>query len=140
MNFLLSLRSLKNKKMEKITKEKYLEAQKIVDEYRNGLMQSFVKDYVCICCKENKIELLCKDKLQGFDPLMQEQEMWNGGTVELISFGYGSSHDSESYYMSICDNCVEKLVAEHLILKYRDLKKDVRLHLIEKTENNEEEI
>jgi len=37
-----------------------------------------------------------------FDPL---HEMVNGGTITEISFGYGSKHDGDIFYMGICDKC-----------------------------------
>lgn len=69
----------------------------------------------CICCGY-KIELLdlksftdfkeyfdhYKTQTQGYNP---DSQMWKGGIVHKISAGYGSDHDTDMFYIGVCDEC-----------------------------------
>ena len=89
---------------------------------------------MCICC-DKKISLLypeidladgkleedlvfnTKDKIQISDPDLHVHEeisidagshMWDGGIVNKVSAGYGSSHDGDDFIIAICDECILK--------------------------------
>ena len=112
----------KTKKMKKtnkkeITKKQFTYAQKTVVKYIIQKNKSQIKNHVCICCKEKEIK-----PLEGYglsegmiDERNQEQGVWNGGTVEKISFGFGSKHDCNAFYVAICDDCIEKLAKEGIV-------------------------
>jgi hypothetical protein len=77
-----------------------------------------LKSYKCICCgfeiKPVQPEL--------FDKMNSEINhwMWDGGVVTRINMPYGSSLDGDSYFIAICDNCVEKLHKEGKALYIED--------------------
>ena len=50
----------------------------------------------CFVCKEKVISKI-------------EQGMWADGIVEKITFGYGSKHDMDSFYIAICDDCINEV-------------------------------
>lgn len=106
-----------------VNSKKYIEALAIVNEYKSQLSESLVQPRVCSCCKSNIVKPIeC-----GFtDPLKQESGMWSDGVVEKITFGYGSIHDMESYYIAICDECIVNLEREKLATNIRDIRNDVR--------------
>jgi len=54
------------------------------------------KDHICCICKENVISRI-------------GDGMWLDGTVEKITFGYGSKHDMDSYTIAICDTCIDDM-------------------------------
>jgi len=60
------------------------------------------KEYTCCVCKDKVISRI--------DP-----SMWADGTVSKITFGYGSIHDTDSYYIAICDECITELKESGLI-------------------------
>lgn len=36
-----------------------------------------------------------------------QSQMWGGGTVTVVSVGYGSIYDGDVYVIGICDNCLK---------------------------------
>ena len=68
-----------------------------------------LKIYNCICCGF-EIKPLSKDIFSEKDTI--ESWMWNGGVVTRINMPYGSDLDGDSYFIGICDKCVEKLHKE----------------------------
>ena len=87
--------------------------------------KAYVKDKTCICCKTNIIKPLYPPEEIPLDPLEQERGPWDGGIVKLITGGYGSRHDMESYYIALCDSCLSDLWTAGYAESYRDLKKSV---------------
>jgi len=58
-----------------------------------------MNNYTCCICGVNQIKPL---QIDYTTPPNQEITYWDGGTVDLILFGYGSKHDMNSYYVAIC--------------------------------------
>ena len=47
---------------------------------------------------------ICKKKI-----IFKKEAKYTHGNVVKITFGYGSKHDMDSYYIAICDNCITEL-------------------------------
>lgn len=43
-----------------------------------------------------------------------ESAMWDGGIVDKITAGYGSSRDTDQFIIAICDKCIEHENIEHI--------------------------
>lgn len=68
----------------------------------------------CICCGK-EIERLDID-IEVHNPL---QDMWSGGIIGGISANYGSIHDSDVFFIALCDKCAGKKMKEgSLIFRY----------------------
>lgn len=106
-----------------INKEDYKKALEIVQTYKEEQNTKFVTDRTCCICKTNIISAL---ELKHTYPLKQEQGMWNNGVVEKITFGYGSRHDMDSFYIAVCDDCIEELEANRLATNIRELIKQMK--------------
>lgn len=102
-----------------IKKEDYLKAEEIVRKYKEQVNMSINYNRTCCVCKHKVIEPISQETL---NPTKQEQGMWRDGVVEKITFGYGSIHDMESYYIAICDNCLSDLIEKGLVTNLRDLR------------------
>lgn len=100
-----------------INTEEYNSALEIVKQYERELNRKFIKDKTCICCKINIIKPVDGMSLDygSVEPLKQEIGPWEGGDVCRIDLGYGSRFDMSSYYIGLCDDCIEKLENEGLI-------------------------
>lgn len=58
----------------------------------------------CLVCGKNVQKLPFSDK-------DQPRNCWDGGIVEWVTAGYGSTHDCSRFLICICDACItEKLV------------------------------
>lgn len=55
------------------------------------------------------------DNTDSDNPLIQ---IWDGGSVNCISFSYGSKLDGDSFIIALCDECTTKLHEEKIIKKY----------------------
>jgi hypothetical protein len=106
-----------------ITKEEFEKAQQIINEYKEQLNKAFVISRICVCCKTKEIKPLEGEVIKV---TQQEQGCWNDGTVEKITFGYGSKHDMRSFYVAICDDCIEQLEKDGLIVDIKSLRKEER--------------
>ncbi len=106
-----------------ITKEEFINAQKIVDIYNLQISKDVIKDYTCICCKENKVKLFTRDFTQ--DPLKQEGLMWSGGAISLLECGFGSKNDGSKYYIAICDECIEKMENDKIVVNFDKLSNEI---------------
>jgi hypothetical protein len=117
--------------MKKITKEEFEAANKVVTEYNEQLNKSLIKSRVCACCKTKEVKPLEGTGLSEghIKASRQEQGCWNDGTVERISFGYGSKHDMRSFYVAICDSCIDELLKTGLITDVKTLEKIERTEL-----------
>ena len=114
---------MKNKE---ITKKELDKARAIIKAHQLQINKSTVNDYVCICCKTNKIK---RDEDFGTNPLEQEDGFWYNGTVEKISFGFGSDFDTASFYIAICDSCISKCVKDGLAIDCMVLYRSLRHEL-----------
>lgn len=111
-----------------ISKEQYIQAQKVVDDYTQSVNKKFVKPFTCICCKKNEIK-----PIEGFGldngsikPTEQETGMWDSGDVVIISCGYGSEFDMSRFYAGICDECLKSLRDSGFIVNIKELSKEVK--------------
>ena len=118
-----------------ITKEKAIKAQEIINQYnievnKKLIAISFNKKNIanntCICCKSKLIKPL---EVMGLAEGMvkateQEQGCWDDGTVQKISFGYGSKNDGRSFYIAICDDCILQLEKDGLVTDFEKLRKE----------------
>ena len=107
-----------------ISKEQYEDALKLVQDYAEQTYPKYVTNRVCCSCKKN---VVTKIDHKSVHPLRQEQSMWKDGVVEKITFGYGSKHDMESYYIAICDSCIDELETNGLASNIRDIKKGLKV-------------
>jgi len=81
----------------------------------------------CICCKKNKIT--------PYDPLMdgqlgepktEEELLWkdevknvNDGIIQTIGAGFGSIHDTDTFIIAICDECITENLEDGTLLLFR---------------------
>lgn len=65
--------------------------------------------------------IVCDKQIKGcnFDQSSDTIHYWDGGTVDVISPGYGSSHDEDLYYIALCDECITKLKDKGKIIPTR---------------------
>ena len=99
--------------------DQYEEAKKQIKLYEENLYNPFIKEMTCICCKSNVVSPL--EGYGSINPLNLEKGIWNNGAVEKISYGFGSKKDLETYFIAICDDCIEKLHQEGIVINYREL-------------------
>lgn len=114
-------------KMEKeISKSEFLESQAIVEKYNRQVYRSLIKDLTCICCKKNIVKPLAGYGLDYGSIKASEQEkgMWDNGTVQNISYGYGSRFDTTSFFAAICDDCAEELLESNLVVDVKKIWKE----------------
>lgn len=71
------------------------------------------KEFPCIICGT----LIPVLDLGSYDAMELGQNMWNGGTVDAIFMPFGSKLDGDSYFIGICDDCIEKKEKEGIIIK-----------------------
>jgi len=51
-------------------------------------------------------------------PTHLERSEWEGGTVVLVCFGYGSRlHDGDAYYVAICDGCMHAAAGQGIVIQ-----------------------
>lgn len=90
----------------------------------------------CICCKQDKVtpydpimdgqlgekseeDLLWREELRNGRTLTVDNEMVNGGIVQLIHAGFGSAHDTDSFIIAICDSCIVENLEDATLLLFR---------------------
>ena len=109
------------------TEDDYKKAKLLVAAYESSLAEKITPKLRCLCCKKNEVKPLGEGRaitLTHDKPL--KNMMWDGGTVELISFGYGSRYDMNAYYIAICDDCIEAaLESSDPPLSYKKLNKQI---------------
>ena len=104
-----------------IRPDKYRQAKRTIDTYENQLSVKFVQNYTCICCKKAILE-----PIWDLPPATeQHQGIWRDGTVSLVSFGFGSRRDMESFFVAICDDCIEEAEKLGIVVNYGELRKCV---------------
>lgn len=78
------------------------------------------KSYTCAICKTAEINPAFDNiEINNID---LNNNCWNNGTIDKISFGFGSVHDMDEYYIAICDDCLEKLKQEDLAIDVKNYK------------------
>lgn len=107
--------------MEEVTKDDYLKAIQIVNDYNQKLKEQIHTETKCICCKDKIIKPMNINYFDKDD--LSKHDMWKDGTVENISFGYGSNHDCKTYKIAICDDCIDDLLKENIIQDVKDINK-----------------
>jgi hypothetical protein len=91
----------------------------------------------CICCKQDKVtpydplmdgqlgifkseeELLWRDDVRNGQKLNVDNEMINGGIIQIIHAGFGSMHDTDSFIIGICDSCIVENLNDGTLLLYK---------------------
>jgi len=71
--------------------------------------------------KSKDIDLKCMVCKKELKPLEEgeyepEKDMWDDAGVHTFVPGYGSKHDSTRFIVGICDDCIDKLVEEKLVI------------------------
>lgn len=101
-----------------------IDAKNLITAYEEKITQSLVpNEYTCICCKERKIKRLGDDI---GNPLKQERGCWDDGGVFQVAFGYGSMLDLESFYIAICDVCMEDHDKQGRVINLSEVRKKLR--------------
>jgi len=112
------------------TQDEYKKALQVVTDYQNEYNDKLTPAFICACCKQKEIK-----RLDGFlsptenDPL--DKIMWNGGSVQLMTFGYGSRHDNMSVYVAICDDCIHSLCDSNIALYHSVFYRKIRKQLLQ---------
>lgn len=106
--------------MKLTTKEEYDKAQETIQKYREESNLNFIKECKCAICKDKIVKPI---RPEHCDPLKQECGMWDDGVIEKINFGYGSRHDSESFYIAICDDCISDLEKKGLAVNLKQIRR-----------------
>lgn len=91
----------------------------------------------CICCKQNNVtpfdplmdgqigthkseeELLWREEIRNGRTLNIDNEMVNGGIIQIIHAGFGSMHDTDSFIIAICDSCIVENLNDGTLLLYK---------------------
>jgi len=102
-----------------VSKKEFKKAQEIINDYKSQINKLIIKDHICMCCKTKEIKHL--DELIIPDATKQEDGWWDGGVVEKITFGYGSRHDMRSFYVAICDDCIQELEKSGLAIDVKEI-------------------
>jgi hypothetical protein len=107
------------------TKKQFEEAKQIADDYIRKVNKSLITGMVCICCKKKKVNPVEGMGLEDGSIRSTEQETgcWDDGTVEKISFGYGSRQNMRSFYVAVCDDCVDELEKDGLAVDLNQLRR-----------------
>lgn len=75
----------------------------LIDKKIHPYTSDQVSPIKCICCGKD-VHMLYPE----FENGIPEQDMWNDAIVEVITAGYGSSHDCDAYLIAVCDSCLEQ--------------------------------
>lgn len=60
-----------------------------------------------------------REELRNGRTLTVDNEMVNGGIVQLIHAGFGSTHDTDSFIIAICDSCIAENLEDATLLLFR---------------------
>lgn len=85
----------------------------------------------CICCGKNIVKpgAFIKNKWKSKTaPYTEEDFLWSkdkdeieyttDGIIQIIHAGYGSNHDTSSFIIAICDDCITKNLEDGTILYF----------------------
>jgi hypothetical protein len=80
----------------------------------------------CICCQKDNVlssNLTNNPNLKEEDILWSDkpadsinQGMVNGGIIQVIEAGFGSTHDGDQLVIAICDDCISNNVNDGTVL------------------------
>lgn len=107
--------------MKIIPKEKYLEARDIITKYERQSNESLIEEFCCVVCGERLPRYKTSD-LDMTDAINQDKHNFDGGTVCKISPGYGSAFDCFTFFVALCDECIEKKVRDRAIKSVREIR------------------
>ncbi len=80
----------------------------MTETYTLSIPSSEEANLKCVCCgKPLKPEWEDRERKTQAD-----QDMWDGAIVHTIDAGYGSRFDLSHFLIGICDDCIEKKVAD----------------------------
>jgi hypothetical protein len=69
--------------------------------------------------EKSEEDLLWREELRNGRTLTVDNEMVNGGIVQLIYAGFGSAHDTDSFIIAICDNCIAENLEDATLLLFK---------------------
>ena len=69
--------------------------------------------------EKSEEDLLWREELRNGSTLTVDNEMINGGIVQLIHAGFGSAHDTDSFIIAICDSCIAENLEDATLLLFR---------------------
>lgn len=95
--------------------EEYEILKKKLHDYEQSINKNKLKTHICVSCKTTIVEPLFTEVLSHKNTHNQETMSYSSGGVGVIHFGYGSSYDMSTYYVALCDDCVENLISQGLL-------------------------
>lgn len=104
-----------------VTKEDVDKAARLIADFNKERNLALVKPLTCCVCKERQLNPINPEQIH---PSEQDKGMWDGGIISKITAGYGSRRDMESFFIAICDECIDELEKEGLVRKVRDVRKE----------------
>ena len=84
----------------------------------------------CICCgkanvspedilgEKSEEDLLWMNEKRNNTNITIDNEMVNGGIIQIINAGYGSNHDGDQIIIAICDDCITKNLEDGTLLYF----------------------
>ncbi len=89
----------------------------------------------CICCKKHNV--LPTDTIWGDTKISEEELLWHDdqfddinskmisdGIISTIHARYGSSHDTDTFIIAICDECISENLEDATLLLRNSFYKD----------------
>lgn len=86
----------------------------------------------CICCKKDKVtpfdplmnsgveeDLLWRNEERNGHKLTVDNQMVNSGIIQIIHAGFGSVHDTDSFIIAICDDCIIENLEDATLLLFK---------------------
>ena len=94
----------------------------------------------CICCKGFKIEPMSFAPKDPLSELTEEELLWtevdedrsgrkytstidnemiDGGIIQIVTAGYGSNHDGDKFIIAICDDCIQSNLDDGTLLLFK---------------------
>ena len=69
--------------------------------------------------EKSEEDMLWREEYRNGRTLTVDNEMVNGGIVQLIHAGFGSAHDTDSFIIAICDSCIAENLEDATLLLFR---------------------
>ena len=94
----------------------------------------------CICCKGFKVEPMSFAPKDSLSELTEEELLWtevdedrsgrkytstidnemiDGGIIQIVTAGYGSNHDGDKFIIAICDDCIQSNLDDGTLLLFK---------------------
>ena len=94
----------------------------------------------CICCKGFKVEPISFAPKDSLSELTEEELLWtevdedrsgrkytstidnemiDGGIIQIVTAGYGSNHDGDKFIIAICDDCIQSNLDDGTLLLFK---------------------